>query len=299
MADIELFGNIYNIKDFRCGEIKGKTSPRSPGVILYVRAHNECNGKCKFCLNCNNKSTSKIDVKKLKYVVEYLFQKHILASVTITGGEPMIEPNYINNIINAIVDVIPNIGISLSTNGTNLEKVLDFDNIDNVKYIHVSRHHYDDKINDEIIGAPTVSSDTIKSLQSKLNNIVINTVMCKGYIDSAEEVDKICNYAHDLQVNRLHLVSLINYNNYCMSNYVDVNKVLDNAEDKNILRKYGSKYRREFCECHYYKYKENDMFDFLVMSRLTHQNYCDYVEQLVYTNDNCLLTGFDSKTVIY
>ena len=34
------------------------------------------------------------------------------------------------------------------------------------------------------------------------------------------------------------------------------------------------------------------------MGRLTHHNTCPYVEQLVYTNNNELITGFDSKTVI-
>lgn len=299
MANIELFGKIYNIKDFYCGEIKGKTIPRSPGIILYIRINNECNGKCKFCLNCEHKSLSKIDTDKLKDVINYLKEKHILSTITITGGEPMIDPGYLNKIINAIVEVMPEIEISLSTNGTNLGNIVDFDNINNIKHIHISRHHYNDKINENIIGSLTVSTDIIRKVQKKLNNIIINTVMCKGYIDSAKEVEKMCDYAYNLNIKRIHLVSLINYNKYCVSNYVDVNKILKKAENKKILSKIDSRYRKEFCECHYYQYKNYNIEDFVVMSRLTHKNHCNYVEQLVYTNDNYLISGFDSNEIIY
>ena len=300
MTSVELFGKKYNIKDFYCGGNRERLIPRKPGVILYVRIHNNCNGKCKFCLNKQNISKSKIDLKKLKYVVKYLKQKGILSTVTITGGEPLLDPDELNLVINAIVEVVPDIKISISTNGTNLEKILKFDNLNNIEAIHVSRHFYIDKINDEILGVTSnVSSEKIKEVQSKLNTIIINTVASKGYIDSLDKVANMCEYAKSLGVKKIHIVSLIDYNQYCKENYININSIFDEAEEKGILKKIGDKYRKNYCECHYYCYGNEDSNKLIVMTRLTHQNCCDYVEQLVYTNDNKLITGFDSKEIIY
>ena len=299
MSDIELFGKNYDIKDFICNGKDEYVLKDHPGVILYVRISNNCNGNCKFCLNCNNTSYSDIDLDKLKFIVKYLFDKKILSTVTITGGEPMLNPDKLNETINAIVSVVPNIKISVSTNGTNLEKFINFDNIKNVEAIHISRHHFDDKINFEIIGTNTITSEKIKMVQSMLNNIIINTVMIKGYIDSLEKVFIMCKYAQSLGVKRLHLVSLIDYNEYCKENYVDVNPIFQMAEKEGMIKNIYDRYRKSFCECHLYYFDQYSIDELLVMSRTIHQNNCDYVEQLVYTNDNKLITGFDSKDIVW
>ena len=297
MTNIELFGKNYPIKDFWCGEVKGKAIPRFPGVILYIRVHNTCNGKCKFCLNERNTSNEEIDIEKLKYVIKYLDEKRILSTITITGGEPLLNPDKLNTIINAIVEVTPKIKISISTNGTNLEQITNFDNLNNIEAIHVSRHFYIDEINNQILGVNSATSETIKRVQSKLNNIIINTVAIKGYIDSVDKVKKMCEQARLLEVKRIHFVSLIDYNEYCRSNYIDINSIFKKLEKQGDLKRIDDRYRWNYCECHFYNY-EKEKEKILVMTRLTHQNYCDYVEQLVYTNDNKLLTGFDGEEII-
>ena len=57
---------------------------------------------------------------------------------------------YLNEIINLILEIDPNMRISISTNGTNLKEFLNFDNIDKLEAIHISRHHTSDEINNEI-----------------------------------------------------------------------------------------------------------------------------------------------------
>lgn len=298
MKMVELYNSYYPFRDYCCINKNEEPIPKEIKTNLYIRVNNICNGKCKFCLNCNNKTTNNLNIEKLKEVYKYLLDKNMIKLVTITGGEPMLNPKYINDIINALVEINKDVEISISTNGTNLDKVLEFDNINNIKYIHVSRHHYIDEINDKIFGFKTISTNKIKEIQEKTRKIIINTVGIKNYIDNKEELLKMCDYTRKLDVNRLHYVSLINYNNYCKENYVDINNIFKELEEEKEIKRLDDLYRENYCECHYFELKDIPNKDFIIMGRLTHHNTCPYVEQLVYTNNNELITGFDSKTVI-
>lgn len=301
MAYVELFGKGYKIKDFNCAREKnGVMYKRAPSVILYIKIDNSCNAKCEFCLNKQHKEIGNIDLDKLKYIVTYLNEKRILASVTITGGEPMLNPKKVNDVINTIVSVVPKICISISTNGTNIKKILEFDNIKNIEAIHISRHHYLDSENDRIFNCNTILSEDIRYVQEKLKNIIINIVMFKKGLNSVNDIKNICEWAVSLKIRRIHLVSLINYNSFCMENFVDVKTLVEECENQKILTKFIDYYRFDNCECHYYYFNNNDMLNrLLVMSRYVKYNEYRYVEQLVYTNENKLLTGFDGEEIEY
>lgn len=301
MAIEEIFGKEYEIRDFYCGNEIGKEIKRKPSVRLYIRLTNSCNAKCKFCLNDSNKTCDNIDKQKLKYVIEYLINKGILNAITITGGEPMLNPSKLNEIVNLIVEICPNIPISISSNGKNILELLKFDNIKKIQAIHISRHHYDDNINSKIFGNDVSYTDEIKRFQEKIENkntLIINTVMMKDYINSLNEVKKMCNYISKLKISRAHFVSLINYNEYCEKNYVDINSIFNLANTDYQFNKVSDRYRKKFCECHEYIYFPLDSLPITVLARIVKSNNSDYVEQLVYTNENKLITGFDSKNVL-
>ena len=59
------------------------------------------------------------------------------------------------------------------------------------------------------------------------------------------------------------------------------------------------RYRKDFCECHTYKYISNEGYSINILARTVSSNNSDYIEQLVFTNDNKLITGFDSDEVLY
>ena len=60
-------------------------------------------------------------------------------------------------------------------------------------YIQLSRHHYDDVINDEIFKCKTPTIEDIKAvvdLQTHPHQIQFRCNLIKGYVDSKEEVFK-------------------------------------------------------------------------------------------------------------
>lgn len=302
MTKVELYGREFSIRDFICSHRKFDEIEGTPSIRLYVRVYNTCNGKCKFCLNHKNTSTGKIDKEKLGEVIRYLKSKNILNAITLTGGEPMLDYKNLNDIVNFIYDIDPNMRISISTNGTNLKEFLNFDNIDKIEAIHISRHHWDDNINNEILGVKTASLEDIKYVQERMQNkntIIINSVMMKKYIEKLDDVKKMANVIAEVGVKKIHFVSLIDYGDFCRENYVDTYKVFEDALKDDMFYKDMDRYRKDFCECHMYKYITDTAEEIKILARIVKSNNSDYIEQLVYTNDNKLITGFDSNDVLY
>lgn len=302
MAIVEIYGKKLEIRDFICSNRKYDEIKTLPSVRLYVRVTNTCNSNCKFCLNCSNKTISYINKDKLGDVIRYLASKDILNAITLTGGEPMLNYKELNDVINYIYSILPNIRISISTNGTNLTKFLEFDNIDKIDAIHISRHHYNDKINSEILGCEAVTLEEIEKFQAKLKNknqVIINSIMMKGYLESLDDVKIMCEHISKIGIKKIHFVSLIDYNEYSRERYIDIRDVFENATSNQNFYKDFDRYRKDFCECHTYKYISNEGYSINILARTVSSNNSDYIEQLVFTNDNKLITGFDSDEVLY
>ena len=66
------------------------------------------------------------------------------------------------------------IDICITTNGINLRKFAEFDNVEKIESLHISRHHYNDEINRKIFQNDEIaSSEDIKHLQSLLKDKLI------------------------------------------------------------------------------------------------------------------------------
>ena len=79
-------------------------------------------------------------------------------SIALTGGEPMTNPDRLNDILNLIWNIDKKIQVQISTNGLNLREIAGFDDPNNLESIHISRHHYDDSKNIEIFGTNTIAT---------------------------------------------------------------------------------------------------------------------------------------------
>ena len=71
-------------------------------------------------------------------------------SVTSIDTYAFAECIKLNDLVNLIYKIDPNMELQISTNGTNLESFKHFDNVNKLESIHISRHHYLDYENYEI-----------------------------------------------------------------------------------------------------------------------------------------------------
>lgn len=246
-----------------------------------------------------NEDFGKIDLKKLEFVIRYLVDKDLLHSVALTGGEPMMYPETVNNIINLILNINPNIEIQISTNGYNLKELKNFDKINSLESIHISRHHYLDNKNIEIFNTSKIAkTDDIIDVQEYLKDkkiININTIVMKDYIDSLKEIKNMLNYVGELGVYKNGFVSLMKCNDFTKDKFINFNEIFNNLDD-NFFKGYHF-YSKNYCECTegIYLTDKNKLVEYY--ARMVKECKCPYINQLVYTSDNKVTANFSLKVL--
>lgn len=299
MKTIELFNQEVLVKDSLCGPSPDARWEVDPSLRLYVKVTDSCNANCKFCANGSCTDFGKIDLQSLEFVIRYLKENNRLHSIGLTGGEPMSNPDKLNDILNLIWSIDKNIQVQISTNGLNLREIAGFDNPNNLESIHISRHHYDDKKNIEIFGTDTIATtEDIMFLQDALTNkklININTLVMKGYISNLKEIKKMLDYVGETGVYKNGFVSLMQCNDYAEEHFINFNDIFNNLDENFLLAKRF--FAGEYCECIDGIYTSSNAKFVEFYARMVKDCKCPYTTQLVYTSDNKVTAGFGGKVL--
>ena len=299
MKKINIFGQELMVRDELCSSSPNKIVKGEPSLRLYIKLSDKCNANCKFCANSSSCDYGEIDFKKLEYVIKYLLSKNYLHGISITGGEPLLDYNKLFQLLDLIYNIKPDMEVAISTNGTNLLKLLEYSKVNNLESIHISRHHYDDSINQEIFKSKKVAtSKDIATLQEKLKDkkiININTLVMKDYISNLDEIKKMLDHVGDLGVYKNGFVSLMKCNSYSKDQFINYNDIFKNLDDS--FFKGHHFYSREYCECldGIYLTTNNKLVEYY--ARMVKDCICPYTTQLVYTSDNKVTAGFGKKVL--
>lgn len=234
-------------------------------VFINVYVTNSCNGTCKFCCNVNN-TPFQFDLEKFKRFFDEVYSKIAIRKVTFTGGEPSLN-------FSALYDCIQYISgkceqIVICTNGTLLQYDLVF--YPSITGVSVSRHHYDEDKNEELIGLRT--GDLIDLYKRELwpsigNKINLSCNLIKGYIDSVSEMYMFLEYASKCGIHNVAFVNLLEVNDYCKEHKTHIPFIFDNR----VLN-----YRKweyfvpNICECSNYVYtaESGELIKFYIRNNL-------------------------------
>lgn len=229
--------------------IEGKFLPN-----LYIRLTTACNAKCPFC-NKNTKNTN-INLKALENLLIEIKNNNVpLSRVSITGGEPLLFPSLFEETVSLIFSILPSINLTVNTNGYNLDKI----KIDEkISGIHISRHHFDDSINNCIFGFDTIKKEEILSLSKNYKKqIRLNCLLIKSYIDSKETITEYLETFNGLY--KIGFVSLMPINEYSVLHFVDFKDItfderfLAISSQSNISRS-----QIKNCECSNFLFLQKD-----------------------------------------
>lgn len=211
--------------------------PNQISCIIFTQG---CNIRCPFC---QNSTLIPMDAKNLiseDEIFNYLnLRKNIISGVTISGGEPTLQPD-----LESFIDKVKELGlkIKLDTNGLNtrlLEKLIENQKIDYVAMdIKNSLNKY------------SLTSGVAKiDMQNILNSIEL---LKKGKVDY-EFRTTIINEFHTLQ-DIIEIIKLVGNSNYYLQNFKNSEYVLDKTltsftEEKlvlwnEILKEYPNVYIR-------------------------------------------------------
>ena len=217
-------------KDFKAGEKKiisgseeknifNKKLKIHKNVNLYVDTTRKCSANCKFCIAKVQDGLKYKDAhpekfkQELEKCLKELKDKGVDASVSIVGGEPTVDKK-----LNDIVKLIDKYGMrkaGLITNASNLENYINVANKSNMEYIDISRHHYDDGLNQKFFSSKKVPNNAkLKQIIAKVKNkgkIRFNTNIIKGGIDSFDEVLKFLKYTRKMGVSNVAFAELAKF----------------------------------------------------------------------------------------
>ena len=143
---LSIFGKEYRVYSGAC------CSSVSTKRTLYVEFTKKCNAHCPFC--SAHRGLGDLDPVILKECVDELVDAGAVDRVSITGGEPLIVGDSLR--LNRLFDTLEQSGLeyyALTTNGRYLAKnFATLEMLSKLKYMNVSRHHYDDEANRRVFG---------------------------------------------------------------------------------------------------------------------------------------------------
>lgn len=284
---MQIFGKEINTKDYDCSfnpnEFERKTLP----FKLYIQAQNNCNAKCDFCdPGCINQD---FDFQKLDVVLNELSRRGILAGVSITGGEPLLNVERVINIIKLVKKYVCR--VSLNTNAYSIERLLQvYGMLDN---IYISRHHYNNDINDSIMKIKTPTIDELSEIDSD-GKITMHCVLQKGYIDCATQMKLYMDYLGNTNIRKVKFISLYPLTSQAKEKMIDVDTLLNEFK---TYTNAGILYDKCFCCCLDFVYVTNQGRVVNAILRNNKTNHFDCCKQLVYNGTN-LYDGFEKNIKI-
>ena len=280
-----VFGKKLNFATTYCRLNNKKIQKvEQPYINLYIKVTDWCNASCPFC---EYRGLGRaFNIYKLFESIKEINKTIRINKVSFTGGEPTTSGNLLLYLIKEIRELIPEAFITVNTNGYRLHHLLSAD----VNSIALSRHHYDDKRNDNIFKINALSAEALRSIDPSKIHLSCNLI--KGEIDSANEVEKYLSFASSCNIHDVGFVGLMPVNDYCKTNYVDFNKL---SFDKKHIIKYKTYRRTTVCKCSNYLYiKAGAMTLFYNRCVLKPD---DTVGSLVFDGQH-LRSGFN-QTIIY
>lgn len=293
---IKLFGKDIKLKTHVCSLFdKESIEVEEPYITIYVRTK-YCNANCKFCIF--QADACKFNFTKYKEILDQLSNNIQIRKIGIAGGEPMLNWNDFLEISELSRQYAPNTELSLNTNGFKWERFVNHPIFKTYDYVQISRHHYDDELNSEIMQTDSiVTSDIIKKtshLQTHRHQVQFRCNLIKGYIDSKEEVFKFLDWSNEVGINDVGVVSLMPINQYSKDNFIYLH-IKELIQDNFFLTKKWKRHNGG-CECFNYvylpEYSENQI-------RVYHKNTFlpnDINELLVFDGEN-LTSGFGGEII--
>lgn len=290
-----IFDKKIQLKEYGCYHGHAQANPIPMSVNLFVKVTNGCNVHCKFCSNGDcHKTITSFNHEKLWQVVDELLRQRISVNrINITGGEPAVVPGTVRAILEKSSEkVYSGIHLHLNTNGLlySSQELMREPRWDSIS---VSLHHYDRDVLSEIYGCQ-INDNAFSFEGIDLRKVNASCNLIRGYIDSANEVERMLKFAVRLRLPRLGFVALMKVNDFCQTHYID----FDSIDFANIPHLYftESRNRGADCKCSNYLYNHSGRILEVYMRNYANPSYCE--SSLMYDGEY-LRQGFHDNNIIF
>ena len=295
--------SIENIVfDYGC---EGKEKGRLDSVNLYIEVSGVCGNGCRFCDQVGVKKSDRFDVVEFERVYKEIEKRGMINRISLTGGEPLLRVDNVDEVLRVIKcgrkyhdgRFRRELHVSMNTSGIELEKRIGLiKNVDILDDVHISRHYYEDDVNEEIFRNKNVCG---KEKIREINERGIYSLSCNligGYVDSVEKVKMYLDDGIRMGVKFVGFVGLMKKNEYCESRFVDMDELTTKLKFcEGFLYRGRKKKCSGGCKCENYLYmNEEGECEIYFRQPTWEENRVEEkgVRGFVYTNDNKLVVNY-------
>jgi MoaA/NifB/PqqE/SkfB family radical SAM enzyme len=278
-------------KDYFCSYNPEKYIDGNPHINLYIQSTPICNGSCEFCGACDSRNIN-FNFSKLQMILSELPKQVRMRKVSITGGEPLLDIEKTKRIIS----IAKSMGFYtvLNTNCYSIDRLLEV--IDSVDGVNISKHHFNNGINNKIMHLATPCLEEIcLSLNSKQRGkIKINSVLQKKGLDSFDNLLHMIEYLGSLGIRELKGISMLPLTEKAKLLFVDMAPIMKDCEQ---FMNDGYLYDKDMCCCFEFLYVTKKGVPVKCTLRNTFNNQYSCVKQFVFDGEH-LYEGFLKKIII-
>jgi len=189
-----------------------------PHVNLQARITMACDSQCGFCIErFDSQKVSELEsgayADRLKESLEVLQKQEVFPSVTITGGEPCLDFERLQEVI----DTLKRMGVTkfnVNTNGSYIKSNPDLIELFKGKlpYLNISMHHWDRNLSSEIFNnSSSINLEDISLIKESLgggnyNNVPrirLQCVLLGDYVESIEDIETYLTKAREIGIDNV------------------------------------------------------------------------------------------------
>jgi len=165
--------------------------------------------------------------------------------------------------------------------------------------LHISRHHYDDRINAELFGVRVPTKDELSEILHSVSYkdlFVLNCMLLKDYIGTQEDVHNFLDFAIEVGAGKVAFMACSPVNDFAKAQTMDYTTVLKSDDPSLLFTRGFQDFNLCRCQDGVYASATGEIIEFY--GRNTNVSYCKYCRGFVYGADNHLRVGFNGEIIL-
>lgn len=294
-----VLGKPLTVRNVECSPdgVAYSLQPPHRQLMLTLLLTQWCPAHCPFCIAGDHSGKKHIDLAQLEKVLRALKSEDALNYIAISGGEPMSEPQLLDETLSLIYEIFgAKLMVGVTSNGMNLFKVPTLKHLMDLDRFRISRHHSDDARNRQLFSFDVPSAAELKELISGIKAddlFAVNCLLLRDWVGSHDAVKKQLDFVGELGPALAAFITPNPVNEFAKEQGVDFHKIM-RFDDPDLLftREY---HEQDTCHCRDGVAVTSSGRVVEFYGRSNRPGGEDYVRGLVYTAEDELRAGYGGQ----